>query len=207
MKNRLWALALICALLMAMTAAASADTVKPVGSELQRSVLAGKTFIGRMEGYVSDEEMEHATLYFQICEPENYAAQEVEALKAGDVIVVGGDNFEIKEVKQDENGYELVGEYYTVFAYKNEDGAYYLVTDTENRFYKDVFGFGVTVPEDFKFLDWSDPEAEQPTELTLHDLLVKYSNEEIHSTEDNTEFSFDENGALTQVVYRYSPWN
>ncbi len=206
-KKRIWVIAMVCALLVGMMAAASAQTVTPLESELKRSVLAGKTFIGRMEGFASDEEMENGTLYFQICEIETYTVAEVEALQAGDVIVVGGDEFEIKAVKQDEYGYDLTGKYYNIFLYKNDEGAYYAVTDTENRFYKDVFGFSAVPSENFKFLDWSDPEAEQPTELTLHDLLERYSKEEINSTADNTEFSFDENGNLAQVIYRYSPWN
>ena len=90
---------------------------------------------------------------------------------------------------------------------KNDDGAYYAVTDTESRFYKNVFAVDVPAAHEFRFLDWCDPEADAPTELSLKEMLTRYSNDEIHSTEDNTEVTFDENGRVTQIIYRYPPWN
>ena len=56
-------------------------------------------------------------------------------------------------------------------------------------------------------MDWSDPEAETPTELTLKDLVTRYENNEIHSIPDNTQITFDADGKLVEVKYTYSPWN
>ena len=206
MKKTLWFLMMTCMLLMTVTAA-SAQTAAPVIPELLRDLVAGKTFIARMEGYASDEEMEHATLYFQVCEQESYKPEEIEALQAGDTILIGGAPFVIKEIKQDEFGYEFTGESYTIFLSKNEKGLYNAVTDTENRFYKNVFAIEVPAASSLRFLDWSDPEAEAPVKMTCKDLLTRYMNNEIHSTEDNTEITFDADGNLTEVIYRYSPWN
>ena len=206
MKKTLWFLMMTCMLLMTVTAA-SAQTAAPVIPELLRDLVAGKTFIARMEGYASDEEMEHATLYFQVCEQESYKPEEIEALQAGDTILIGGAPFVIKEIKQDEFGYEFTGESYTIFLSKNEKGLYNAVTDTENRFYKNVFAIEVPAASSLRFLDWSDPEAEAPVKMTCKDLLTRYMNNEIHSTEDNTEIAFDADGNLTEVIYRYSPWN
>lgn len=207
MKKTVRALALVCVLLMAMTAAVSAQTVEPVMPEMLRSVLAGKTFVARMDGYACDEAFEHVTLNFQICEQETYTAEAIEALAAGDVLVAGGEEFAVKAVKTDEYGIELTGEWYSLFLYKNEDGLYTAVTDTENRFYKNLFGIEVPAPKDLRFVDWSDPEAEEPTVLTLKDLMTRAMNDEINSTADNTEITFDAEGRLSELVYRYSPWN
>lgn len=206
MKKTLWFLMMTCMLLMTVTAA-SAQTAAPVIPELLRDLVAGKTFIARMEGYASDEEMEHGTLYFQVCEQESYKPEEIEALQAGDTILIGGAPFVIKEIKQDEFGYEFTGESYTIFLSKNEKGLYNAVTDTENRFYKNVFAIEVPAASSLRFLDWSDPEAEAPVKMTCKDLLTRYMNNEIHSKEDNTEITFDADGNLTEVIYRYSPWN
>ena len=206
MKKTLWFLMMTCMLLMTVTAA-SAQTAAPVIPELLRDLVAGKTFIARMDGYASDEEMEHSTLYFQVCEQESYKPEEIEALQAGDTILIGGAPFVIKEIKQDEFGYEFTGESYTIFLSKNEKGLYNAVTDTENRFYKNVFAIEVPAASSLRFLDWSDPEAEAPVKMTCKDLLTRYMNNEIHSTEDNTEITFDADGNLTEVIYRYSPWN
>ena len=206
MKKTLYILMMICMLLMTVTAA-SAQTAAPVIPGLLRDVVAGKTFIARMEGYICDEEMEHFTLYFQICEQESYKPEEIETLQVGDTILIGGDPFEIKEIGQDEFGYKFTGESYEIFLSKNKKNLYNAVTDTENRFYKNVFAIEVPAPAGLRFLDWSDPEAEAPVELTCKDLVTRYMNDEIHSTEDNTEITFDTDGNLVEVIYRYSPWN
>ena len=43
--------------------------------------------------------------------------------------------------------------------------------------------------------------------MTLKDLVTMRMNDEIFSSEDNTEITFDENGRLIEIVYRYTPWN
>lgn len=207
MKKTVSALALVCMLLAAMTSAVSAQRVEPIMPEMLRSVLAGKTFIASMDGYGCDEEFEHVTLSFQICEQETYTAEEIEALAAGDVLIVGGEEFVVKKINTDEYGIELTGEWYSLFLSKNDEGLYTAVTDTENRFYKNLFGIEVPAPKDLRFVDWSDPEAEEPTVLTLRDLMIRRMNDEIYSSPDNTEITFDAEGRLSEVVYRYSPWN
>ena len=136
MKKTLIALFLISALLISMTAGAYADTVEPIVPEALRNLVAGKTFTAFIDGFASDEDMEKATLYLQICEQETYVADEIESLEAGDILQTGSDEFLIKAISQDEFGYELTGEYNTLYLYKNEAGYYYAVTETENRFYK-----------------------------------------------------------------------
>ena len=207
MKKTLIALFLISALLISLTAGAYADTVEPIVPEALRSLVAGKTFTAFIDGFASDEDMEKATLYLQICEQETYVADEIESLEAGDILQTGSDEFLIKAISQDEFGYELTGEYNTLYLYKNEAGYYYAVTETENRFYKNLFLIEVRADSTLRFMDWSDPEADDPTELTLKDLLTRYLNEEIHSFADNTEVTFDENGHLSEILYRYTPWN
>ena len=207
MKKTICILTLICMLLSCFAVTASAETVQPLMPDILRELLAGKTFIAQMDGYSSDEAMEHVTLFWQICEQEEYTAEEVEALAVGDTILVGGDSFESKEISQDEFGYQLNSEYYTIFAYKNDEGKYTIVTDTENRFYATVVSIEVPAPADLRFVDWSDPEAETPTELTLKDLVTRYENNEIHSIPDNTQITFDADGKLVEVKYTYSPWN
>ena len=200
--------ALICLLLTIVSLAASAQTVEPVIPDALISLVAGKTFVARMTGFAGDEKMEHVTLSIQLSEQETYKAEEVEALQAGDVICIGGDAFEIKEIKLDEYGdYVATGEEYTIYLSKDENGMYCAVTDTENRFYAKIAEIDVPAAENMRFLDWSDPEAEEPVELTLKDLLTRYLNNEIFSMEYNTEITFDDNGNVSQLIYRYSPWN
>ena len=119
MKKTLCIFALICVLLVSLTVSASAQTVEPLMPELLRQVLAGKTFTARMDSYFFDESMKHIVLGFQICEKETYPAEAIEALKPGDTILVGGAEFLIKEFKQEDFGYEAVGETYSIILTKN----------------------------------------------------------------------------------------
>ena len=67
----------------------------------------------------------------------------------------------------------------------------------------DKVGGGAAFPI---FRDFSDPEAEEPTDRTLNDFL-KMVSEEVSFNEDNTEITFDENGHLAVLLYKYTPWN
>lgn len=207
MMKRWISLLILAGLFLVLAGTASALTTKPVMPEMLHDLVAGKTFKARMEGYATDEEMKDVTLYFSVYEQESYPADEVEKLAAGDTIVIGGEEFAIRKIETDETGYKVTGPWYTIYLSKNDKGLYTAITDTENRFYKNVFAIEVPAASSLRFLDWSDPEAEAPVKMTCKDLLTRYMNNEIHSTEDNTEITFDADGNLTEVIYRYSPWN
>ena len=208
MKKTLCIFALICVLLASLTVSASAQTVEPLMPELLRQVLAGKTFTARMDSYFFDESMEHIILGFQICEKETYPAEAIEALKPGDTILVGGEEFLIKEFKQEDFGYEAVGETYSIILTKNDAGLYTAISDTETSFFKNLFLIEADVGgSDFRFVDASAGDDVPPTVLNVQEMVKKLSNGEIHSNEDNTKITFDENGKLVEFLYTYSPWN
>lgn len=206
MMKRLISLLILAGLFLVLAGTASALTTKPVMPEMLHDLVAGKTFKARMEGYATDEEMKNVTLYFSVYEQESYLADEVENLAVGDTIVVGGDDFVIQKIETDETGYKMTG-LYTIYLSKNDKGLYTAITDTENRFYKNVFSFEVQAAPDFKFLDSGDPEAEKPVELTIKELIDRYSDEQLNSMEENTVITFDDDGLVKQLEYLYTPWN
>ena len=206
MMKRWISLLILAGLFLVLAGTASALTTKPVMPELLHDLVAGKTFKARMEGYATDEEMKNVTLYFSVYEQESYLADEVENLAVGDTIVIGGDDFVIRKIETDETGYKMTG-LYTIYLSKNDKGLYTAITDTENRFYKNVFRFEVQAAPDFKFLDSGDPEAEKPVELTIKELIDRYSNEQLNSSEENTVITFDDAGMVKQLEYLYTPWN
>ena len=206
MMKRLISLLILAGLFLVLAGTASALTSKPVMPEMLHDLVAGKTFKARMEGYATDEEMKNVTLYFSVYEQESYLADEVENLAVGDTIVIGGDDFVIRKIETDETGYKMTG-LYTIYLSKNDKGLYTAITDTENRFYKNVFSFEVQAAPDFKFLDSGDPEAEKPVELTIKELIDRYSDEQLNSMEENTVITFDDDGLVKQLEYLYTPWN
>lgn len=207
MMKRWISLWILAGLFLVLAGTASALTTKPVMPEMLHDLVAGKTFKARMEGYATDEEMKDVTLYFSVYEQESYPADEVEKLAAGDTIVIGGEEFAIRKIETDETGYKVTGPWYTIYLSKNDKGLYTAITDTENRFYKNVFRFEVQAAPDFKFLDSGDPEAEKPVELTIKELIDRYSNEQLNSSEENTVITFDDVGMVKQLEYLYTPWN
>ena len=194
-------------ILLLLAGTASAQTAKPVMPEILHDLLAGKTFRARMEDCFPDDDMNSVRFSFMICEQESYRAEDVESLTAGDTIVLGKEHFVIKAMEQDETGYILTGENDTVYLIKNDREMYNALTDTENRFYKALFSVETVAAPAFRFFDYSDPEAEKPTELTIKDLLERYRNDIIVSTEENTVISFDNDGNLIRLEYHYTPWN
>ncbi|MBQ9009507.1 MAG: hypothetical protein IJ088_09285 [Clostridia bacterium] len=197
----------LAGLLLGLMGSASALTTKPVMPQMLHDLVAGKTFKARMDGYVTNEDRTKVTLSFTVCEQESYLAEEVERLTVGDTLVIGGEDFVIMQMEPDETGYKLTGEGYSVYLINNGKGIYTAITDTENRFYKTVFSIEVPVTDGFRFLDYGNPEATEPTELSVTDLLDRYSGEQMTSTEENTVIVFDADGNLNRVEYHYTPWN
>ena len=86
MKKMICALTVICMLLVSLTAAACAQTVKPTVPETLRNLVAGKTLIGRLTGMYTDD-AGNAAFTCEISEQETFKAEEIEALQAGDTVL------------------------------------------------------------------------------------------------------------------------
>ncbi|MBO7663677.1 MAG: hypothetical protein J6U01_09930 [Clostridia bacterium] len=210
--------AILCLLLIACLAGfacaeevPSSDVYRPVIPETVKTLLGGKTYEAGIEGKECFGEDEDAIYLITVTASEetHFEAKDIENLKEHDILVFApGKSIMVMEKTTDEFGInikdgESVGYTFT----RTEDGCYVARTDTENRFYTDLFTMKVPLSKDIRFLDWSNPEnLEAPVEKgydELLDLLLADTNFSPY----NTRLTFDENGNLTEFLYTYSPWN
>lgn len=189
----------------------SSNLYKPAVSETFKALVGGKSFEASIAGWaaIGEDEDARMTLDLIVSEPVHYAAADIENLKPNDILALSPENaVMITEVNADEFGFNIrdaFGEGYILT--KEEDGCYGIRTETENIYYNNIFTITVPLNKDISFLDWSDPEnLEGPVQKgyeELTDLILEGTSFAPY----NTRVTFDENGALTEILYTYSPWN
>ena len=197
-------------LLLCLSLCASAETVRSLPSGDLASFVAGRTFTVRASGFATSEGADHATLSFTICERERFDAAAVEALKTGDEVeTADGQVFQVTSIRADEFGFYLNEdnpyESQLIFT-RQEDGSYTLTNENDYPFWRETFSFDVPADAGLVYLDWSDPEAEEPVRRTLADYIADYQDDTLFDA-NNTQITFDESGRLTQLLRNYSPWN
>ena len=204
------AAALLCAALTAFALPSFAQTVRPGPSGLVRQMVAGKTFPARLVGYTWSGDAADLSLTFTLCEPETFSRDGIEALQKGDTVVAGGFPYEVYTVSREE-GQVVVNsglEYTDTLVFRLQDsGVYTAFTETDIPYWRDSVAVEWLVSPDAVFLDWGDPEAEIPLTCTIDELMDRVIDDSILLNPDNTEITFDEEGRLSVLLYRYSPMN
>ena len=213
MKN-LWkkqaAALLLCAALTALALPSFAQTVRPGPSGLVRQMVAGKTFPARLVGYTWSGDAADMSLTFTLCEAETFSAEQIDALQNGDTVTVGGFPYEVYTVSREE-GQVVVNsglEYTDTLVFRLQDsGVYTAFTETDVPYWRDSVAVECLVSPDAVFLDWGDPDAALPLTSPMETLMDRLMDDAILLTPDNTEITFDEEGRLSVLLYRYSPTN
>ena len=202
---------LLCVMLTALTVSACAQvSVRPAPSDLVRQMVAGRTFQARLAGYTWSGDAANLSLTFTLCEPETFSRDGIEALQKGDTVVAGGFPYEVFTVTNEE-GLIVVNEgleFTDALVFRLQDsGVYTAATETEIPFWRESIVIECPVSPDAVFLDWGDPEAEIPLTCTIDELMDRVIDDSILLNPDNTEITFDEEGRLSVLLYRYSPMN
>ena len=204
------AAALLCAALTALALPSFAQTVRPGPSGLVRQMVAGKTFPARLVGYTWSGDAADMSLTFTLCSAETFSAEQIDALQNGDTVTVGGFPYEVYTVSREE-GQVVVNsglEYTDTLVFRLQDsGVYTAFTETDIPYWRDSVAVECLVSPDAVFLDWGDPDAELPLTSPMEALMDRLMDDAILLTPDNTEITFDEEGRLSVLLYRYSPTN
>ncbi|MBQ8129182.1 MAG: hypothetical protein IJ175_02900 [Clostridia bacterium] len=205
------ALMLTVLCLAVVTCGAETKTMRPLMSGMLKDIIAGKTFTARLDGYATVEGSDEATLMFVVCERDHFDPAVIESLAVGDEIVSGkGITYPVNSVKADEFGFcvnrdDPLEE--ALFFFKDETGDYIATNETDFPFWHDVIAFEVRADSSLVYKDFSDPEADEPTELDFAELMRRILNEEVFLDENNTSITFDDQGRLTVLLQNYSPFN
>ncbi len=203
--------ALFCILLfVCVTLTASAQTIQPQTSPLILQLLAGKSFTARLNGCTfSDENMSDAMLEITIYERDEFAAEDIQKLQVDDEIVYGNlSKAPVASVLTDEFGVTINVDtpYTAVYFYELENGSYIAIDEDEHAHWHELFTLSVPADSGVIYRDWSDPEADVPTDRTFAELVEDIANDVLFY-EENTTVTFDDAGKLIIVLRNYSPWN
>lgn len=203
--------ALFCIMLFTcISLTASAQTVQPQISPLILQMLAGKSFTARLNGCTfSDEDMSDAMLEITIYERDEFAAEDIQKLQVGDEIIYGDLSKDpVNSVLTDEFGVTINMDtpYTAVYFYELENGSYIAIDEYEHAHWHELFTFSVPADSSVIYRDWSDPEADTPTDRTFAELVEDIA-DDVLFYEENTTVTFDDAGKLIVVLRNYSPWN
>lgn len=200
-------LALICVLfLLSACHCASAQVFAPLHSKTLCQLVGGKTLVCAVSGY-SFTDTDGYALDVVLMERALFSAEAVEAVRPGDILHLGWNDFTVKSVEKDEYGFAFKDEWDAqVFFYPNEDGTYFCMDDMEHTLWVRVLQFEAAAAEGFVYVDASEPDAD-PVNRAMEDVISGYEEYPGYFNEENTYITFDENGAILELKRVYSPWN
>ena len=207
----LYSLALLLCTVAACAEAPVSNLFTPNAPAALRMLLGGNSFDAMITGWETTGEDEDAklTVLVTLCERDRFDPAVIDNLAERDIIRFGdGTTIMAMEVTRNDFGVHVKdgnGDGYAFF--KDEDGAYIAITETDYPFWTEVFSFKAPVGKDVSFLDWSDPEnLKAPVKLGYGEFL-DYLLGGRSFTANNTRLTFDENGKLVEILLNYSPWD
>jgi len=198
MRKKTIAAMIMTCIIFSAGVTASAD-VKSLPSGTLVSVVAGKTFDGKVSGYGWGEEDDPSSLNmdFTVVEPIHYKAAEIESLKAGDVIIAGFDAYTVASVQTDGSSVVVKPEeeWLTPVTFSAADDGTYTAENEEGMLKSDSFSFSGNLDPALVYVN---TEGE---ELTEAELLRDISDEKIDTYSTAVKITFDENGFVVKLDF------
>lgn len=155
---------LMLLLVLAFAQTASAKTVSPMPAPIEMGALENASCYAYVDGY--DENTNELTV--RLCYVEKFAADDIEALSVGDILIVDGKETEIKTIKNDLGLVLNCGEG------EFDDGSVYLTTDENGDYYqyhysmhtwRELACLTFSVPDTLIFLDGISKATGDPLSL------------------------------------------
>ena len=212
MKKRLLTFVLFVSVLSLMCSAAFAATIRPL--ETQFDHIEQTSFYARILAYNEDSD----TLTVELIAPETFAADEVEALKAGDSIYTNGQERLIESIECISWGVYSINEV-------DEPNYVYLAMDEECNYKTENYGdftwhtlteIECPVQETLLFLDYITDQNGSPLDLPVVHTARDLTNEMLDMgpneaftvglTTNNVYVTFDDAGNLATIHRFYVPW-
>ena len=212
MKKRLLTFVLFVSVLSLMCSAAFATTIRPL--ETQFDHIGQTSFYARILAYNEDSD----TLTVELIAPETFAADEVEALKAGDSIYTNGQEILIESIECIQWGVYAINEV-------DEPNYVCLVMDEAYNYKAEDYGdfswhtlsqIECPVQETLLFLDYIDDQTGNPLTLPVVHTARELTDEMLGIgpyeaftaglTCNNVYVTFDDAGNLATIHRFYVPW-
>lgn len=178
--------------------------IHPLPSNLDLQNLQDCTVAVKVEegAILGDEGKILVTVYDQ----ELYDMVDIANLKAGDTLVINGEQLEITEVETNELGTVLINGGLDLGGYDlvtEEDGVYYSLGYSDVKNYLEIGETELTLSSEFVYCDQSDPSGEEQSytlsELSASDTEISYT-----GTPNDTKLLI-QNGEVTSMTRSYRP--
>lgn len=199
MKTAIFA-CLTCFALSAVNIPVYAE-VKSLQSPTLTSLVAGKTFDGKIVGYGWGEEDDPTSLSldFTVVEPTLFDAAEVESLVDGDSIIAGYEIYTVKSAEVvDDKGVIIITpkeEWLTPLTFTVQEDGTCIAENGEGLLRTDCFSFPGKVSADLVYIN---AEGES---LSAAELMKDLSEEKIETYSDIANITFDENGYIVELDF------
>lgn len=178
--------------------AAAAD-MKCLPSPSLTALVAGNTFDGRLTGYGWGEEDDPSSLSldFTIVETCTFAADEVEALAAGDIINAGFNVYTVGSVEAENGSIKVIPEeeWLTPMTFTLGDEGVYTAETEEGIVRADIFSFAGNLRADLVYIN---AEGESLTKAKLLKDIVDGTLDVDNSV---PQITFDENGFVIELNF------
>ena len=161
--------------------------------------VAGTTVLANLSNY----DAETRTLQAELKRPILLDPAMVAALQAGDTLVLGEHTETIKTIEREETGTVVVND--EIYLYPKDDGVHAFFYEQE--YTETIAVLTLSVPDNLRFLDWTDPDLEAPVEHTAEEFITMLTSEEsLNFASQNVNITFGADGTLEKVERFYTPW-
>lgn len=174
----------------------------PAGTINSAEALAGQTLITNLTDYKAEDNTVRATVMKSLPLP----ADQVEALKVGDKLVVGELNEEITSVDKTEEGYIMVNDMLEL----RKSGDEYRLFFFDVEYLEAEAVLTLSIPDTLTVEDYINQETgevlEEPVKHTAEEFKAMLAADDYPDfATNNTKVTFGENGEMVSVVREYSP--
>ncbi len=168
-------------------------TVSPEPSPLLIQTVADKTFSARMNGYGWGGDEDAYSFSFKFCEPAVFSAEEIEALKKGDTLVMGFESFTVAKLQKEDGQITVTPKeswLEVLTLRKTEDGAGYTAETGAGLLMLEVLSMDCVAGPEFVY------RGAAGETLTAKELLNLLWSEAFDLSDEILEIGFDGAGML-----------
>ena len=190
---------IICSVLTTGLSLPVSAEVKCLPSQALKSLVAGKSFDGKISGYGWGEEDDPSSLSldFTVLEPILFDADEIESLEAGDEIIIGYEVYTVDTAKAEGSNFVVTPkeEWLTPITFKADGDDIYGAENAEGTIKIDSFSFPGKLAADLVYIN------KEGNSLSAAELLKDLSEEAVDTFSDFPKITFDEDAYIVELNF------
>ena len=164
--------------------------------------VADGEYVARLTDYNAEENTVQAEVLRAIL----LDREAVDALKAGDELVIGNDSVTVETLEKDEYGVTINEEINLVYG----DGTDVFPSFYDHPYYEAIASLTLAIPDSLVFMDGIDPSSgemlDEATEHTAAEFVAMLADGSMPGFDEDNVYVTIENGEMIQVERFYTPW-